>query len=214
MKLTLVVASIGAACSVANAQLTLQMDVNSMSVQACNALGAPTPFAGIGHSGLVSLGFDPANTSLLDIFLRAGSGPFVSQGFTGTLTDFDGSIMLNNGTVAGGEVRVTVNGNTADPDIYIASFVPNIGVVSTYIGGGFTIQGLTFEGAFDDAAFANVSVAPFMDGNLTGSFLQFNFTPDAQGAAYADVDVFVVPAPATGVLLLAASGFFARRRRR
>lgn len=214
MKLALIAATLGAACASTNAQLVLQMDVNAMTVQACDSFGAPVPFAGASHSGAVCLGFDPANTSLVDIFLRSGAGGFASQGFSGTLTDFVGSVVLDNGFVQGGNIRVTVNGASADPDIYVASIVPGVGSVKNFIGGGYTIEGLTFNGAFDDPAFGNVSVAPFMGGSLTGSFLQFNFFPNAIGQAYADVDVFVAPAPASGVVCLAASALLARRRRR
>lgn len=214
MRLALITATLGAACAATNAQLVLQMDVNAMTVQALDSLGAPTTFGGASHTGAVALGFDPANTSLVDIFLRSGAGGFASQGFNGVLTDFLGSVVLSNGFVQGGNIRVTVNGNTADPDIYVASIVPGVGSVKNFIGGGYTIEGLTFNGAFDDPVFGNVGVGPFMGGNLTGSFLQFNFFPNAAGQAYADVDIFVVPAPASGLACLVASAVLARRRRR
>jgi hypothetical protein len=126
-----------------------------------------------------------------------------------------GQISLVNGQVTGGTFMIQVNGASADPDTYTALIQPNVGSVETFVGGGFTIQGLTVQGVFDDSSFGNVNVTPWMAGSLNGSFPQFNFSPNASGAGFADVDVFVVaPAPSSLVGLAAGGLVLARRRRR
>lgn len=204
---------IAAACGAASAQPTLQLDINGMGVQARDSAGAASAFGGTSHTGSLSLFFVPGITDLPEVALRNPPGPFVSQNFNGALTSLVGTINLVNGFVMGGSLSVGVNGGGPDPDVYNTLIVPNSGQVKTYVGGGFTIEGLTFSGAFDDALFGNVNVSQFLT-PLPGSFLQFNFAPAANGAGFADVDVFVV-APAPGTLgLLAGAGLFAARRRR
>jgi hypothetical protein len=200
-------------CGAVQAQPVLQMDINGMGIQAQNTAGAAVPFNGTTHTGSVQLFFVPAITSLVEVALRVPPGPFVNQNFNGTLTSLVGTINLLNGLVTGGSLNVGVNGGGPDPDSYSTQIIPNSGQVKTFVGGGFTIEGLTFQGSFDDASFGNVNVAQFVS-QLNGSFLQFNFSPAANGSGFADVDVFVV-APAPGTLgLMAAAGLLAARRRR
>src|SRR5690606_40073747 len=52
--------------------------------EARNALGAPSPFGGLTHTGSLNFSFGAAQTELLGVFLRTGTGPFILQtGFTG-----------------------------------------------------------------------------------------------------------------------------------
>jgi hypothetical protein len=111
---------------------------------------------------------------------------------------------------------IQVNGS----DTYTAQ-IASLGYVETYVGGGFTLQGLTFNGAFSSSSFGNVNVAPWVGaGGLLGSFLQFNFNPTPNGSGFADMDLFVdvVPLPPAvyggmamlgGIMLV---GFIRRRK--
>jgi hypothetical protein len=206
-------------CAQTLAEPVLQFDVNSIGVQITNSGGANSAFGGLSHNGAVNFSIRPS-TILLEVAVRSSpNGPFVNQAFSGTISNFTGSVNLSNGIVTGGSIALAVNGNT---DSYTAQIVPNVGRVKTYVGGGFIVQGLTFQGAFTDASFGNVNVAPWFaaNGGLLGSFLQFNFNPDATGAGFSDMDIFVdaVPLPAAawaGLCTLAglATVQWARRRR-
>jgi hypothetical protein len=204
-------------CSVAHASdPILQLDLNGLGIHARDSAGGLSSFGGLTHTGSVEIFFAPGVSMLAGVLSNANPpGPFVDQGFNGSLTNIVGSIMLNNGQVTGGSLSVEVNGASADPDYYTALVMPNSGAVHTFVGGGFTIEGLTFQGMFDDSSFGNVDVTPWMGGSLSGSFLQFNFSPNASGSGFADIDAFVV-APAPGSLVgLGLGGLaLARRRRR
>jgi hypothetical protein len=129
---------------------------------------------------------------------------------------------MSNGQVTGGTISLQINGN----DAYSAQIVSNVGAVSTYVGGGYKIEGLTFDGMFTDSTFGNVDVSPWFNqqlAGLMGSFLQFNFSPNADGFSYADMDIFVnaevVPLPPaawTGLATISGlmtAGYIRRRRR-
>ena len=193
----------------------LQLDLNGLGIQALDSGGAAVGFGGLLHTGSIQLFYQPSVSSLASVSVSPGAGPFIDQGFNGELTSVLGSISLVNGLVTGGVISVQVNGGGPDPDSYTALVLAASGSVQPYIGGGFTVEGLTFAGAFDDSMFGNVDISPWLAGSLNGSFLQFNFSPNASGSGFADIDAFVV-APAPGTLAgLAAGGLvFARRRRR
>lgn len=194
----------------------LQLDLNGLGIHSRDSAGALVGFGGLTHTGSVEIFFAPAVSSLVGVFINPNPpGSFIDQGFNGALTNIVGVISLVNGSVTGGSLSVEVNGASADPDFYSALIVPNVGAVHTFVGGGFTIEGLTFQGLFDDPSFGNVNVAPWMAGALNGSFLQFNFSPNASGSGFADIDAFVVaPAPGSLVALAAGGLVLARRRRR
>lgn len=211
-------AVVGLACAASVASATdpvLQLDLNGLGIHARDAAGGLSSFGGLTHTGSVEIFFAPGISMLAGVLASNNPpGPFVDQGFSGALTDIIGTISLVNGQVTGGSLSVEVNGASADPDYYTALVMPNFGAVHTFVGGGFTIEGLTFGGAFDDSSFGNVDVTPWLAGSLNGSFLQFNFSPNASGSGFADIDAFVV-APAPGSLLgLAAGGLVLTRRRR
>lgn len=193
----------------------LQFDLNGLGYQALNSAGGASAFGGTSHTGSLVIFDSPPVSSLNGVLINANPpGPFVNQNFNGVLTDFLGTINMVGGTVTGGSVSIQVNGGGGDPDTYTALIVPNSGTVRPFIGGGFTVEGLTFQGAFDDAVFGNVDVTTWFTSVLTGSFLQFNFIPTPAGSGFADMDIFVV-APAPGSLAgLAVAGLFAARRRR
>jgi hypothetical protein len=192
----------------ANAAQTLQMDVNAIGIQALNGAGAPSAFGGLTHTGTVSLNYVLSTTYLAGVFVDG-----VNQNFSGSLSNFNGSINLSNGQVMGGSLLVTVNGGGDTYSCQIAA----TGHVEAYVGGGFKIEGLTFNGVFSDNQFGNVNVQPWAGGGLPGSFLQFNFNPNASGGGFADMDLFVnvvplPPAALTGIAGLAGLAILRRRR--
>jgi len=185
---------------------TLQFDLNAFSTQAKNAGGGNSPFGGLNHTGAVS--FSLGAGVINGLFIQPTQGaPFQNANFTGTWTSFTGQITLNNGQVTGGSLTVTISNG----DSYTCGITPGSGGVSNYVGGGFKIEALTRAGFFNDAQFGNVNVSPWFGAQtpngLPGSFLQFNFNPNASGAASADMDLFVdsvvVPLPAAAWVGLA-----------
>lgn len=187
-------ASVFAAASV-NAAPTLQFDVNAFSTQALNGAGQASPFGGTTHTGSVQ--FSLGAGQLVGMFIQTvPNGPFANAGFSGfTMTNFSGHVDLSNGQVTGGAIAITLN----NADVYSCQIAPGSGAVSTYVGGGFKIEGLTQAGQFNDAQFGNVDVSPWFNtqgqGGLAGSFLQFNFVPNSDGHASSDMDLFVQVAP-------------------
>ncbi len=199
----------------------LQFDVNNLSYQALNAAGAPSAFGGTTHTGSLVLTDLLPNTELVAIAISTGGGAFTTQpGAPWNLTDASLVINLNNGAVTGGSFLLDINGGPAGGGDRYTANVGSAGAVGTYVGGGFTVEGLTLAGNFSDASFGPVNVADFFaaqGGNLLqGSFLAFKITPDAGGGGYADVDAFVsnVPAPGTLACFAGAGLLVARRRRR
>jgi hypothetical protein len=199
-----------AAGSVATATPVLQMDLNSFSTQATNAAGANSAFGGLTHTGAVK--FTVGAGVLNGIFIQnVANGPFTNANFAGfTLTGFSGQVNLNNGQVTGGNLLVTISNN----DTYACNITPGSGGVSNYVGGGFKIEALTRAGFFSDNQFGNVGVAQWFNAQgltgLLGSFLQFNFAPNASGAASSDMDLFVdaqvIPLPPAAWAGLATLG--------
>lgn len=199
---------------------TLQLDVNNLAFQAQNAQGQPVPFGGVSHTGSLVLTDLLPTTELVGIAIRNGNGPFINQpGAPWNLTDATMVINLSNGMVTGGTFTVDINGGPASGDRYTAT-IGAAGSVSTFIGGGFKVEGLTASGMFSDASFGTVNVADFFADQSTppgllGSFLAFKIQPNASGAGFADVDAFVQTIPAPGSLAcLGAAVLVARRRRR
>jgi hypothetical protein len=125
------------------------------------------------------------------------------------------NVNLLNGNVTGGNFLVDINGGpSAGGDRYSAS-VGTGGSVTTFVGGGFKLEGLTLTGSFSDASWGTVPIADFTGSALQGSFLTFRIQPNANGAGFADTDAWVT-APSPGSLACCVAGAFvaARRRRR
>lgn len=213
-------AAVLVAGTAAVADPTLQMDINNMHFQALDSGGNATSFNGTSHTGAMRLDFDADFSRLVDISISDGlSGSGSGVGAVPTLTGFSGLINLSNGQVTGGNLSVTVEGGGT----YTAQ-IGSGGGVDNFVGGGFTIEGLTFDGNFSSADFGGVDVTPWFNGqdgpqSLLGSFLTFIFDPTAGGDGYADMDLFVVvplpPAGWAGMATLAGVmglGYIRRRR--
>jgi len=206
------VATVLTAGSAVIAAPVFHFDINGITVQAKSSTGGATTFGGLAHTGSLSFGFQTGTSHLegIDIQQAIGGAP-QHQNFTGQLTNFTGTVNLVDGRVTGGNFSVVANGDT-----YSADIVPQIGAVSNYVGGGFKLEGLTFNGHFSDGSFGNINVSPWFNAQnvlngLVGSFLQFNWNPNASGFSFADMDIFVdvVPLPAsawTGLATLAGIG--------
>ena len=200
---------------------TLQWDLNNLAFQAMNAAGAPAPFGGVTHTGSLVLQEQLPTTELLAILISTAGGPFQNQpGAPWNLTDALLSINLNNGNVTGGTFRVDLNGGPGSGGDRYSAVIGAGGSVSTFVGGGFKVEGLTMNGQFSDATYGSVNVADFFASQgtppfLQGSFLTFRVQPNANGAGFADTDAFVTNVPSPGSMAcLAAAAFVARRRRR
>lgn len=198
---------------------TLQLDVNNIAFQARNALGAPSAFGGLTHTGSLHMMYEAPHTELLAVLIKTGAGPFLPQAFMGSLTGATVHIDLNAGAVTGGSMLFDVNGGPATGGDRYSAIIGASGQVSTFVGGGFQIEGLTNSGMFSSPSYGSVNIADFhanQGGNfLIGSFLSFRIQPNAAGAGTADIDVFVSNIPSPGAFaLLATGGLFAMRRRR
>lgn len=220
-KIAAVVSGVLLAAGAASATPILQFDVNQFHFQARNGAGAASPFGGLSHTGSVQFSYTANVTVLNGVFVQSvASGPFVNQNFSGSLANFTGQITLSNGQVTGGNIAISINGGT---DTFTTNIQGGVGQVSTFVGGGYKIEGLTAGGLFSDAAFGNVNVTPWFNAQtpsgLLGSFLQFNFDPNSDGSGNADMDLFVdvVPIPPalyTGMATLGGAMIARRLRRR
>ena len=184
----------------------LQFDLNSLSSQARGPGGGNAPFNGVNHTGAVVLA-STANSTLAEILID-GASQNIAQG---QLQSFSGTINLANGMVMGGGISFTLTGG----ETFTAQIQSGVGQVNTQAGQGFRIDGLLTNVALSADPFGGVSVTPFFNAQpLEGAFLNFAFSPNANGFdPVTSLDIFVVPGPATGAVF-ALGGVFGLRRRR
>lgn len=219
---TAAVAATSIAAASASAQLTLAFDINGFDYQFRDSSGA-AGFGGSDHSGTVEWSYraDPA-TVIADTRMgdegRFGRLDPVALG--ATLADFSGSMDFASGDVMSGSFTVTLdNGDTYTTQIDGAS-----GSIKELTVGGWTLDGLTFDGGFNDEQFGDIDVSEFfaIQGGpdmLPGSLFKFRFEPDASAAGTADMEVYVLvplpPAAYAGLATLAGvMGISYLRRRR
>jgi len=183
---------------------SIQFDLNSLAADAGGAFG------GVTHTGQVDFSAD-ADASLAGIFIDG-----VEQTVTGSLSNLTGSVMLNNGQVAGGQFSFSLD----DGSSFMASIVDGQGEVNPQAGEGFQISGLTFNGQFDSLVggtmFGGVDVSPWDAVEpFNGAFTVGSFGPDSNGFdAGTNLDLFqFVPTPG-GAALFGLAGLAALRRRR
>jgi len=189
----------------ARAAMMLHMDLNSVVVSAGD-LG----FQGIDHTGTLALSAD-SDAELAGLLIDGEE-----QGATSPLADLTGEIRLQNGAVVGGEMTVTLE----DGSTYTAVIANPEGRVNTQALQGFTIDGLTGAGAFDQLpdgdSFGGVDLRPYFGeqrGGFDGAFFLFAYGP-ANGASdiTADLELYLtVPAP--GSVALGGMGLLLAFRR-
>lgn len=210
------------AAASASAQLTLAFDINNFDYQFRDSSGA-AGFGGTDHSGTVDWSYraDPP-TVIADSRMgdQGRFGPLDPIALGATLADFSGSMEFSAGDVMSGSFTVTLsNGDTYTTNIDSAS-----GSIRELTVGGWTLDGLTFDGGFNDEEFGNIDVSEFFaiqggPAMLPGSMFKFRFEPDAAAAGTADMEVFVmVPLPASAYMgmatLAGVMGLSYLRRRR
>jgi hypothetical protein len=192
----------------AHADTELQIDVNSLVVSTSGGSGS------FGADFTGSLEMNDGPESNLAGLLCDG----MPLGIDGTLSDFSGTINLQNGTVSGGSFTIEVTESGGGTNSYMAQIASGVGSVEPQAGQGFQIDGLTFQGMFSSDTFAGADVSPWFGAQpLPGSFLTFQFEPNANGVDdETDIDIFVViPLPAGGAMASAALvGLAGVRRRR
>lgn len=201
-------------------QRSLQFDINNTSFQAYNAGGQAAPFGGLTHTGRLDFIETLSVTQLLSVSVRNGNDPYqIVPTFSGTLSDLAMSVNLSNGAVTGGSLSFDVNGGPpGGGDRYTATFSA-AGNVTTFVGGGFKVEGLSFTGRFSDSNFAGVPIPDFFAAQtgafLNGDFIAFRIEPNATGGGQADTDIFVTNVPSAGSFAcLGLGGLLCLPRRR
>lgn len=205
--------------SVASAQLTLAIDVQGIGYQ-FRDVGGDAAFGGVTHTGTLEWSGPEAQAADTRV---GGDGRFgvlapVSQ--TVPLRNFTGELTFSGGLLVGGFLSMTLD--NAEAHTYTASIKPRTGSLMASNSMGYSIDGLTFNGAFSDTMWGDLDVTPWYDaqggGALPGAFFKFRFWPDPQGSGNADIETYVmVPLPAAGwagLAMLGALGACSCQRRR
>lgn len=187
----------GAADSADAAFLQLQMDFDSLRVDAGGAFG------GQFHTGALQISAD-ADAVLAAMLVDGGTVTPAPS-----LASFVGTITLFGGAVTGGQFDVSLT----DGSTFTTLLTPGSGIVLPQAGQGFLIAGETAGGAFNGASFGGVDVSGV--GTPDGSFVLSSFGPDASGVdAASTLNLTVLPTPGPAALLgLCGLAGLARRRR-
>lgn len=209
----------------ARADSVLDLTLYNVTVSSQDAGGAAIPFGGLTATGQLALS-DGGNTQLLaqhngfNIIDAAGSAPIAGISFS----DLTGSILLDNGQVAGGSLSLTLS----NADQLTADIIANLGSVQTGAGGTYqvttSLENIDFS---DPGHFAGLDISD-LTGALAGTMVQFNYAPgvrsgvDNTGILSVTIlprSAVSVPLPAAfpaGMAILAALGAISwmRRRRR
>ena len=192
-------------CGSAGAAMTLRIDVNSLTVEAGSGFDGET------HSGVLNVMSD-GDSTLEDMRIDA-----VSHGGDAGLAGLIGEIRLENGVVTGGGFELTLTDNTS----YTALIGGGTGDVDRQQGQGFSADGLTDNGRFDDLTdgieFGGIDVSEWFEqrGSLAGSFYLFGFSPDATGAdSDVNLELYLTAVPAPGSVALAGVGVMMANRRK
>jgi len=151
--------------------------------------------------------------------------------FAGTIIGLNGTVNLTSGQITSGMMSVLVQNPDSSVDQYAYDVVTGSGSVSrpsqpsAFAIQGYSLSGLTSDGIFTDANFGGVDISSWFNQQpVEGSFLQFNYHPNAAGydnnanvnvtaAAFVSSPLAPVPLPrsawAGGFLLM---GFGAWRK--
>lgn len=214
------VAAIAIGASAASAQLTLAIDVQGIDYQFRDGAGAPF-FGGVTHTGTLEWTGATAITADTRVGSDGRFGSLAPMAQTVPMKDLAGELTFAGGLLTGGSFSVTLDNTEAHT--YSASIKPGTGRLGASNHMGYSIDGLTINGAFSDAAWGDLDVTPWHDaqggaGALTGAFFQFRFWPSPAGNGTADTEMFVLvplpPAAWAGLAMLGGVGGLRRLRRR
>lgn len=192
-----------AASATAQAAFELQIDVDSVTIDAGGAFD-PNTYTG-------TMNFSSTGTSsLAGIFIDSGA-----QAVTASLVSLSGSVNYVGGAATGGSFTVLLS----DGSSYTAS-VDNGPSFLFPDANGFSGDGGTEFGNFSNLVggnlFGGVNVTPWNYNNSVGFFFFSEYNPDGAGLdTLANVNLFVnVPSPGFAAFGLAGLGAGLRRRRR
>lgn len=205
--------------SVASAQLTLAIDVQGIDYQFRDA-GGNAAFGGVTHTGTLEWSGAAAQTADTRIGSDGRFGVLAPVTQSVPLRDFTGELTFSGGLLVGGFVSMTLD--NAEEHQYTTWIKPGTGSLTASNNMGYSVDGLTLNGAFSSAAWGDLDVTPWYDaqggGALPGAFFQFRFWPNPQAAGNADIETYVmVPLPAAGwagFAMLGGVGVSHLRRRR
>lgn len=214
------VAAIAISASAASAQLTLAIDVQGIDYQFRDASGAAA-FGGLAHTGTLEWTGSAAITADTRIGSDGRFGSLAPAVQTVPLKAFAGELTFASGILTGGSFSMTLD--NLEEHSYSASMKPGTGSLGVSNQLGYTIDGLTMDGAFSDTAWGDIDVAPWHEaqagaGALPGAIFQFRFWPNQAAAGTADVEVFVMvplpPAAWAGLAMLGGLAGVSHIRRR
>lgn len=217
----LAIAAAVAVADAASAQLTLAIDIQGIEYQFRDA-GGNAAFGGLAHTGTLSWSGAGAVTADTRVGSAGRFGSLAPVTQSVPLKDFTGELTFDAGLLIGGSLAITLD--HAEDHTYTASIKPGSGALSASNQMGYSIDGLTFDGAFSHTAWGDLDVTPWYDaqagaGALPGAFFQFRFWPNPQAGGTADIEVYVmVPLPpavwAGSAMLLGLCGIACNRRRK
>lgn len=190
--------------SQSDAASVLQFDLDGVVVDAGGAFDET-------FTGTLNL-YSQSPSNLVGVFMD-GVNMTANGSFTGVMDSFTGTVHLVGGQIVGGGFSLALAGG----DSYGAQIVEGTGMVRR-LRSGYFFEGLTFDGVFSDSTFGGLNIQPWFDAQpLVGNFIEFGYTPDANGYdSTANLDIFVIIPLPTGAGL-AAAGLLAaacvRRRR-
>lgn len=204
----------GLACaSPVFSQEVMQVDIDAMSTRADGPFSESFTGNLLVFNSLANPDLD-GDARILDVLIDsvvqdtggASAGEF----------SFEMTIDFVGGDIVDGSLTLSADA-TGSENSYSARLLPSTGGAILHIGGGtFVVGGLTFDGLWSTplGTFLGVDVSPWGSVQpVPGRFAEIAYTPNARFEdADTDVDVFVLPAPAT-VALLGLAPLTARRRR-
>lgn len=209
----------------------LQLDINSITIQATNLQGGNTAFGGAHHTGMLVFTMDGDSTIGLSL------DGVAQNSFNAVFFGLSGQITFVDGQSQGGSMTVMVK-NLSDSSVDTYSFDIAAGSCLTRPIGqssfhllGFQLDADTQAGHFNDNNYGGTNITPFYNAQnpdgLFGAFFQLKYVPNANGYSNAaDIDLLTVaevpsfsqpvplPSSAVGGLGLAGLLAVAQWRRR
>lgn len=212
-------AAFGSSPVLASSIHELQLDINSLTIQATNLAGANSAFGELTHTGKLIFTMDVDSTIALSIDGAAQSS------FNASFYGLSGAITFVNGVSQGGSMTVKVQNTDTSIDTYSFDIAAGSSLkkpygTSSFLLFGFQLDADTQHGFFNDANYGGTNIAPFYAGQnplgLEGAFFQLKYVPDARGYSNnADVDILTiaetasVPLPSSAAAGLGLAGLLA-----